>query len=438
MRKRLFVIQILLVITFAADAQGELKFQSLQEVFAYADSHSSTFKNATQQSILAKYQTLAAKLAQWNFKSDASFSSIDNTKLPVSYLPGEIFGGPAGTFKTITLGQPYVSTLNIAPQIDVLNPYNMARIRVAKAYEKVTDVNNLLSKKSLYESLAGTFYNILSYQWQIKVTQKSLLNLDTLVSILQQKQQAGIARMQDVNNVVANQFTTRDKLQQLGVMLAQQYNSLKILCDIDAVMPVLINAADPSMTAFDGSLAASGHLQQTQTELQKKYEEEDYRAAKRYYMPTVSAVGNLLWQQNSRKQFYDNNTWVSSNYIGFKILLPLVPDANKFATVKYDRINLVIADVNLKHAILQDSIDNEQLKLDYQKAFNSYDIAGKIDALRQDSYQKNLDIYKQGILSATDLLLSFNDWLNSSLNTVAQLANSEYAKSKININNTVK
>src|SRR5450432_1475327 len=127
MRKRLFVIQILLVITFAADAQGELKFQSLQEVFAYADSHSSTFKNATQQSILAKYQTLAAKLAQWNFKSDASFSSIDNTKLPVSYLPAEIFGGPAGTFKTITLGQPYVSTLNIAPQIDVLNPYNMAR-----------------------------------------------------------------------------------------------------------------------------------------------------------------------------------------------------------------------------------------------------------------------------------------------------------------------
>ncbi len=435
---RLFFIKIFLLLTVAANAQTALQFQSLQEVFAYADSHSSTFKNATQQIILVKYQTLAAKLAQWNIKGDANFSSIDNTKLPVSYLPAEIFGGPAGTFKTITLGQQYVSSLNITPQIDILNPYNAAKIRVAKAYEKVTAVNNLLSKKSLYESLAGTYYNILSYQWQIKVTEKSLANLDTLVHITQQKQQAGIGRMQDVNNAVANQLSAQDKLQQLEVLLLQQYNSLKILCDIDGAEPVSINTADPAKAVFDSSLAAAGHLQQTQNEVQKKYQEEDWRAAKRFWLPTVSAVGNLAWQQNSKKQFYDNSAWFGSNYIGFKVLIPLVPDANKFATVKYDRINLVIADVNLKHAVLQDSINNEQLKLDYEKAFGSYDLAGKIDLLRQDTYQKNLDIYKQGILSATDLLLSFNDWLNSSLNTVVQLANSEYAKSKININNTVK
>ena len=34
----------------------------------------------------------------------------------------------------------------------------------------------------------------------------------------------------------------------------------------------------------------------------------------------------------------------------------------------------------------------------------------KIEQLKKDSYQKDLNIYKEGILSATDLLTSLNEW----------------------------
>jgi OMF family outer membrane factor len=160
--------------------------------------------------------------------------------------------------------------------------------------------------------------------------------------------------------------------------------------------------------------------------------------AKKWFMPTLSLVGNLAWQQNSNTQFYDNSIWNNSNYVGFKLIIPIVPDANKIATAKYGHINMVIADINMNHAALQDSINNEQLLLDYKKSFRTYELDGKIETLKGDNYQKNLDIYKEGILSATDLINSFNDWLNSGLNTVAQLANTEYAKSKIAINNFLK
>jgi outer membrane protein len=435
---RLFLINIFLLCCLIAQSQNSIQFKSLDEVFAYADSHSSTFKTAAQQSILAKYQTLAAKLAQFNFQGNVVFSSTDNTTLPVSYIPAEIFGGPAGSFKQITLGQQYVSLVNINPQFDILSPYAAAKVKVSKAYEKLTEVNNLLTKKSLYESVAAAYCNILSYQWQIKVTQKSLANADTLVQIMQKKQLAGIARAQDVNNALANQLNTQDKLQQLEILLAQQYNSLKILCDIDVATAVAIGNTEKPIVYFDVTLAATGHLQQSQNEWQKKYEVADWLAAKKFYMPALSAVGNLAWQQNSNKQFYDNSRWNGSNYIGLKLTIPIVPDANKLATVKYDRINIAMADINLQHAILEDSINNQQLQLDYKKAFKSYELAEKIELLKEDTYTKNLNIYKEGILSATDLINSFIDLLNSSLNTVSQLANSEYSKSKIIINNTVK
>src|SRR4051812_41014831 len=118
---------LLMISSLTAAAQQSLSFQSLNEVFAYADSHSNTFRNATQQTIMAKYQTLAAKLTQWNLKGDANISATDNTKLNTSFIPAEIFGGPAGTFQRVTFGQQYVSNATIAPQIDILNPYVMAK-----------------------------------------------------------------------------------------------------------------------------------------------------------------------------------------------------------------------------------------------------------------------------------------------------------------------
>ncbi|WP_343673357.1 TolC family protein [Chitinophaga sp.] len=431
------LIIFLISCSLTAGAQGTLTFRSLNEVFAYADAHSVTFKNATQQVLMNKYQTLAAKLDKWKLKGDANLTSTDNTKLGVTFIPAEIFGGPSGTYRQVTFGQQYVTSANFAPQIDILNPYSMAQVRTARASEQVTHATNLLNKKNLYESVAGAYYNILSYQWQIRVTKNSLDNADTLTTIMVNKQQEGIARQQDVNNAKANQLSIRDKLQQLEVNLEEQYSSLKLLCDMDPNTPVAIEeTADQGN--FDASLTATGYLTQLQSEWQLKYQEADLRANKRWFLPTVTLFSSLGWQQNTNNHPFDGSRWINSNYIGVKVAIPIIPDVGKVAAVRYDRINVAVAKNNFEHAARQDSVNNQQLQLEYQKAFKSARLAGEIAALKEDSYYKNLNIYKEGILSATDLFTAFNDWLNNSLNAVAQQANSDYAKSKIMINNIVK
>ncbi|MBP1650874.1 MAG: putative outer rane efflux protein precursor [Bacteroidetes bacterium] len=434
---RRILIIFLISCSLTAGAQSTLSFRSLNEVFVYADAHSVTFKNATQQVLMNKYQTLAAKLDRWKLKGDANLTSTDNTKLGVTFIPAEIFGGPAGTYRQVTFGQQYVTSANFAPQIDILNPFSMAQVRTARASEQVTNATNLLNKKSLYESVAGAYYNILSYQWQIKVTKNSLDNADTLTAIMVNKQQEGIARQQDVNNAKANQLSIQDKLQQLEVNLEEQYSSLKLLCDMDPNTPITIEeTADQGN--FDASLTATGYLTQLQSEWQLKYQEADLRANKRWFLPTVTLFSSLGWQQNTNNHPFDGSRWINSSYVGVKVAIPILPDVGKVAAVRYDRINVAVAKNNFEHAARQDSVNNQQLQLEYQKAFKSARLAGEIAALKEDSYYKNLNIYKEGILSATDLFTAFNDWLNNSLNAVSQQANSDYAKSKIMINNIVK
>jgi OMF family outer membrane factor len=99
-------------------------------------------------------------------------------------------------------------------------------------------------------------------------------------------------------------------------------------------------------------------------------------------------------------------------------------------------LNVRIDENNLNHSRLQDNIKNRQLESDYQKAFNSYNLLAEIEALKKDSYKRNLLVYQEGLLSSNDILVSFNEWLDSSINTVSQLAVSEYGMSKITIANT--
>jgi outer membrane protein len=440
MKTASFILLLIFSCTISIDvkAQQKLIFQFLEEIFAYADHHNYTFQNAGQQNVLAKYQTLAAKMGKWNLQGRTSFTATDNTKLSTSFIPAQLLGGPEGTFRPVNFGQKYESTFNFAPQIDLINPYAAALIKSAKTNEHLVSINNLLDKKAVYESISASYHNILSYQWQILVTHKSLANANTISAILQKKQKEGMARGQDVNIALANELVVRDKLQQLEVQLAQQYNSLKIIADIDSVDSVVIRVTEAPLPKINVTLKASSNLLNRQAEVQTKFQEATLRADRRWLYPTLNLFSGFGLQQNSNNHFFDSSRWFGTSYVGLRLSIPLLPEASKIAAVKYDKINLQIAHNNLQHSILQDKINNNQLDLDEQRADKSYRLALQIETLHKDSYYKNLNIYREGILSATDLINSFNDWLNSSLNAVAQLANVQHARSKITISNTIK
>jgi len=242
----------------------------------------------------------------------------------------------------------------------------------------------------------------------------------------------------DVNIALANQLIVKDKLQQLEIQLQQQYNNLKILCDINSETTITITGKERVIVDVQLPIKATGNLLQRQGEWQTKYQQATLRADKRWMYPTLNLFSSFSWQESNNNKFFGTNNWFGSNYIGLKLSIPILPEISKIATVKYGRINLEIAKNNWDHSILQDQINNNQLELDYRKAYESYLINSEVESLRKDSYEKNLNIYREGIISATDLINSFDEWLNSSLNTVALLASVEYTKSKIIISNTIK
>ena len=71
----------------------------------------------------------------------------------------------------------------------------------------------------------------------------------------------------------------------------------------------------------------------------------------------------------------------------------------------------------------------------YEKAVNQLQNFKKIASLKEDTYRKSFNQYKENIISLDQLLIYYNNMLSAQLNMVSALANIGFSKSKIDINN---
>ncbi|MDA3953394.1 MAG: hypothetical protein PF485_07090, partial [Bacteroidales bacterium] len=131
------------------NAQTELSFNKLDSLLKYAENNSMSIKTGEQQSLLAKWQKISAQAGLVNFRMQTNLNLTNNLELPVTFLPAEAFGGTPGTFKEVTTGQQYIGNFNLAPQIDIINPASWAKLKSANVNAELTNVNNLIAKKSL-------------------------------------------------------------------------------------------------------------------------------------------------------------------------------------------------------------------------------------------------------------------------------------------------
>lgn len=437
--KQLLNISLICLLFFqTAGAQTELRFSSLDSLLDYAEQNSITIKTTEQQALLAKWQKISAQAGLVNFRMSTNLNLTNNIELPVTFLPGEAFGGAPGTFKEVTMGQQYIGNLNIAPQIDIINPASWAKLKSASTNSELTTVNNLLAKKSLFESISAAYHNTVSLQEQIELTKKSLLIADTLLLNMENKYSEGIVRQQDLNDAKINKLTLADKLKQLEVSLQQQYLSLKILCDIPENATVTIDEQVDYNQNISIGLEVDNQLAFKSSLLKSDIAKSDLKANHLMQLPTLSVVYYDAWQQNSNNMFFDNEAkWLNSQYIGLKLSLPF-PDVNRFTQTKIAKVNSTIALQNAEHTRLQNDNNNRQLVLDYEKAFSQFTTASQIYELKQENYHLAMNQFNMDILPSDKLLIAFNDMIASRLNYSSALANLLYIKSKIDINNTVK
>ncbi len=432
---KLFVLFIALFFqTENIKAQEQKEFAAINEILVFTKSKNYQFKNADWQIKLANLTNKTAKLNRYNPKIPTSIQVLDNINQQVSFLPGQAFGQPNGTFKEVTIGQQYVSTFNIQPQFDILNMASNAQIKTAKINQQLVENQNKINEQTLYEKINMVYFNILSFDAQKEVLKENIKIANDILRIINNKFNAGIARKQEVNEAEVNLISLQDKLEQIEMNTKMQYQTLNLFFENQIDASLSQNLWD--YQNIDTVLQTQNNLIVENARLQSQMAQQEYKALKYQNLPVLSFVSSFNWQNLSNDfSFAKNSNWINYNFVGLKLSYDLPTTIQKYSNQKSKQMQIEIWKNNEEHSQKENETRNAQMVLEYEKSLKQKENFRKIYDLKKDTYEKNYNQFKENILSLDKLLISQNDMLISKLNMVLALANIGFNKTKIEINN---
>jgi outer membrane protein TolC len=419
--------------------QAQRVFTSVDSLLQYASLKSIALQSGNIKLGQAKKAKLAAVLSIPDVTGNASFSYTNNTKLPVNLFPAEVFGGQPGTFREVQSGVQYVTFGNENIDIKLFNPKGWENIKLYKLNMEGTVTDNKITLKSLQENIAATYFNIISLQEQLVSTNENVMAANTLLKITENKYNAGIIKQQDVNDAKVNSITTKESASQLQYLIQQQYLALKILCDIPENDSIEIIHKLPEAVSYQKPFIETNPVVFTGSLLKEKIAYANYKQQKFAMYPTISFFQSYTTQQfNTSSKFLDNNVnWIPSSYIGLRLNIP-IPSSNTITQVSKAKYDYLLAQKNTEQQKIKTGLQTKQLSVDYDKALSQAKTNSEIFMLRKETYEKNLNLYNEGLTGLEQTLNSFNTMVSSNYNLIASQVAVIAAKTKIDINNNIK
>ena len=429
----IFAFLHLLVRNAAAQTDTLTTFDAFMNL---ANANSLTLKNGEIQLSQAKKAKLASILGIIDPTGNVGLAYTNNTKLQVNLIPSEILGGQAGTFQEVKFGVQYNTNFNTNLDIKLTNPAGWENYRLSKLNIQLTESSNKITLKNLHENSAVIFFNIATLQEQLKSTKQNLIGAEKLYQTTSNKNAAGLVNQQDLNESTVNKKSVEEQINQIQFLIQQQYNALKLLCDIpEGVQFVIEPKLQQAITNIE---VRNNQLLFNNALLNEQISFSNYKKIKYSFLPTLSAFASLSQQQfNTRARVFDNNVnLIPSSYVGLRLSMPL-PSASsisQFYKAKYDH---QLAKNSTEQFKIQSKLKTNQLSVDYDKAISQRESYKTIYELRKDTYEKNFKNYEAGIISMEQTIRSFNEMVNSQYNLISSEKMVEMALTKININNKI-
>lgn len=432
--KKHFLIIIWICINTISSAQESKKIYQPKELFQLATAYNNSIKINELQSEIAKITQKISYLSILNPRIPTSYQNINNIDQQVSFLPGQAFGLPSGSFKEVTMGQQFVSTFSIQPQFDILNIGAISQVKSAKLNLELSQNQEKINNQNLNEKISSVYYNLLAFYAQKELLEQNLKLAEQLLIIATNKFNEGLIRKQDVNEAEINKLNLVDKLEQINFNILLQESALHLF--FENKIKLTLEHTIWNTTKISNEIIVQNRLYDENALLQSKIAKQDLKTIFWQHTPVVSFVSSYNWQNLSNQGFYDrksNN--INFNYIGLKVSYDFPTTIQKHTQYDTKKVLLQVANYNVEHVKNDTKNRNEQLVIEYKKALSQFENTQKITQLKEDNFTKTNNQFTENIIHIEKLIQAQNELILSKLNVISSLTLIGFLKTKIEIQN---
>jgi outer membrane protein TolC len=426
MKKNLLIVTIFFATTVLAQEQKPVYAFSLADAVSYAQKNNVQVKNSlldidiqmqTNREIAsAALPTIGSNLSATNFLT-----------IPTSLLPGQIFGGAAGTFIPVQFGTKYNSTYGINFNQILFDGQVFIALQARATSLEWKRKNAALTEENIKANIYKIYYQLSASKTQLNILDANIERLQKLANDAAAMYKNGFAEKLDVDkvNVQLNNLQTEKLKATNSVTIG--FMGLKMLMGMPVkdslVLTDIINESNLSTDVlyednFQYSLRKDFQYLTTIQKL-SQYNIKRYQLS---FLPTITLNG--AYTKNAQRTEFDffekNGNWFKTSLIGLNINLPIFTGMSRMA--KVNKAKLELQQVDNQMTALKNNIDNElsQAKLNYMSSVATVNFQKKNMQLAENVYSQTKKKFEAGAGSNTeisaaqaDLVAAQNNFMNA-------------------------
>ena len=418
----------LFALTVPFIGSGQVVFNSLEEIWKYADTHNITIRTVKYEldkSALSTKQAYSTMLPQVN----ATGSYTDNVQLQTTLVPGALLGGPPGSFKTLQFGSQFVYTGGINAQMNVLNLQNWYTARMAQQTQAMNKDSLASTRKLVYQQLATQYYSYLLMQEAANIAAQTASIADSVYQSAADKFKEGTVNEANVDLAKMN----LEQAQQTQITAYYQAitarNNLKSLLGLSAKDSLRIDATLNGNIAMEEAEPFTEDPSLRVALWKTKINLTQYRISNSAFLPTINILYNYATQRYDKTfEPFDGATgvtgWFPSQYWSLQANFPLFTSGSHYFQSRKNKINYEESKAQYESARKVSEINDDNIRLNYEKAVIVLKKSDDVMKLSFDNYRHISYKYNEGMSPIDDRLNAFRDYItyqNQYLNNLSDM-----------------
>ena len=427
---RMFVASLMMVlIAFTNKVQAQTKTKnefSIAQCIEYANKNNLQVKNALlaikSQEAINKEVTASA------FPTlNATVGTMDYLKLPVSLLPGEIFGQPAGSYIPVKFGTKYNANASLQLQQLLFDGQVFVALQARRTtiamQQKTAEVTEEMIKTNIHK----IYYQLVVSKTQIGLLDANIERLQKLEHDSKELYKNGFVEKLDLDKIavqIANLQT--EKLKALnGIELG--YIGLKTLIGMP-VNDTLVLTDKISEDQIKTDIAANQDYQYADRKefqavsLGKKLNEYNIKRYQLSYLPTIAMSGAYTKNaQRNQFTFFKGGDWFTTSFIGLNISAPIFDGFARKARITKAKIDLQQTENQLQNLKITIDAEVTQAKMNFATAINTLNYQKKNMQLAESVFAQTKKKYEIGTGSNMEITGAQTDLVTAQTNYIGAL-----------------
>jgi outer membrane protein TolC len=357
----------------------------------------------------------------------ATVGGVNYLELPVSLLPGEIFGGTAGSFIPVRFGTKYNANASLQLQQLLFDGQVFVALQARRATIALQQKSAEVTEEMIKTNIHKIYYQLVVSKTQIALLDANIERLQKLEHDSRELYKNGFVEKLDLDKIavqIANLETERLKATNaieigyigLKTLMGMPVNDILVLTDKISEEQITTDVANNQDYAY------TDRKEFQAVSLGKKLNEYNIKRYQLSYLPTIAMSGAFTKNaQRNQFDFFKGGDWFTTSFVGLNISTPIFDGFARKARITKAKIDLQQTENQLQNLRLTIDAEVTQAKMNFATAISTLNNQKKNMQLAESVYAQTKKKYEIGTGSNIEITAAQTDLVTAQTNYIGAM-----------------